>query len=127
MAEWTHNHFGSLEDACAVWRQQADQFEQDAAELELSAINGERTWQEAFTILKCGVSGPISDQEIDEARQQLRDIRGGLTDVMPDKKYHILNECWLSGQMTAAQMQQHMRDDPEFAEWKRKNTCRGNP
>lgn len=34
-------------------------------------------------------------------------------------KYALLWECWHSGQMTEREMQEHMREDPAFAEYVR--------
>lgn len=31
--------------------------------------------------------------------------------------YELLLACFRSGQMNAAQLQEHMRDDPAFAAW----------
>lgn len=31
--------------------------------------------------------------------------------------YNLLWECFMSDQMTAMQLEQHMKDDPEFKTW----------
>lgn len=38
--------------------------------------------------------------------------------------FELLLACFLSGQMSEAQMQEHMRDNAMFAAWMRKRVCR---
>lgn len=68
----TYQHFTTLDEMADRWNGRADQFDKVAVDLEKSVRAGERTWQEAFSILRYGTYRPVSDQDREDALHDLQ-------------------------------------------------------
>lgn len=77
MPKRTYKHFGDLDGMAEKWTGMVKSFDEASNELERSVAEGERSWEEAFQILRFGCSGPISDQDLQKATAELIQLNIG--------------------------------------------------